>query len=1073
MNIPLYDPEEISLVAKIEPGYSEPVSEGMEDFSSSEDYIYNFVKEQLNSDNISEEKIMEEIQKLIRMKFDKKDTETDKRKQTVIMEDHERKTELSSSEIFSEMKPISETPTPDMKPTIPEMKSIQGEVSAPLTVEKKSAAKAVQQYQTMTSYSPQISQKPKGISTPYSTPSKKLMKKNFSNSPATETISQPSASIVRSVLNTRIPANIHNQETSPVVKSSSNQSSSSNYGYVFNNENEDSDAQENMIKVPKPNTIDPKEQAVYFLKQLSSSIDQVRESSLQSLLQLLQTKGMSVKELFPTICGEFANILQNFQVQEDTFNLTLLKAIGALHEGGRVFIKPLIKLLKDPMLYIFYDQIVESLFSLGSDSLSELVECASECNSDFDSFVLSHIANHPFVQQHILLGSLIRECKMQPSVVGGFASSESTNKQKKFAVEAIAKLGWRGTPAISTLLEMILTGALDRMLLVVALKTLGIEGEKQLIQLLQHPNPRIRECAAFSFGISTPMNPKLKIIVNAEATTYVTIPRINFVTYRNNQNEDDFFIMLDARDLISNTRRAITDGVFDTISASDYAVSDELTEFILDILYQQKREMGIPNNNKKSSTSTPSSPANAGKYSSAPEGMTTKIDEIEEASLDILRKHLKKQRETSEQADGKTMPNPENDTVNRIILFGGGITALGNALFDTEEVVRITASQTMGKIGLPEIEPIIASLTNALKDPSNRVRAAAVTAIGEILEKENNCGIPLTSSSKSHVANLINLRGMFPLLKDNFYNVRFACCLAMRNIGDKEANRKEISKAAVPILLKILKDGSINRKEVAHTIVSLGDFGTIELMSILKKESINSSKIRTSSAYGISYAQINSPLIDTVVECLFSTSKDKIPLVRRSVVRSLGVLSSRAQNSITYLRPRSLLPFLYNFLKDSEQCVREMAADVLASFGGPHGELLLIEGLLKDPNPLIRASAATGLLKIGPSTIRTLLLALYDKDPMVFKSVTTALETIGVSAIVDCLRMRPKKQKFSVVQAAKEILLCPYILPAKNLKVILQQIIRELDIDNENEDEIYDGMSESDSEFGGGENFQI
>ena len=239
MNIPLYDnKEEISLVAKNEPDFSEPVSEGgLEDFSSAEDYIYNFVKKQLNSDTISEEKIMEEIQKCVRMKFERKETETetDKRKQTVVMEDQERKTELSSSEIYSEIKPISETPTPEMKPSvvdtsIPEMKSIPSEVSAPSTIEKKTAPKAVQQFQTMMS-SPSMFQKPKSISTPsYSSPSKKLMKKNFSNSQATETISQPSASIVRSVLNTRIPTNIHNQETSsPVVKSSNNQSSSSNY----------------------------------------------------------------------------------------------------------------------------------------------------------------------------------------------------------------------------------------------------------------------------------------------------------------------------------------------------------------------------------------------------------------------------------------------------------------------------------------------------------------------------------------------------------------------------------------------------------------------------------------------------------------------------------------------------------------------------------------------------------------------------------------------------------------------------------------------------------------------------
>jgi HEAT repeat protein len=77
-----------------------------------------------------------------------------------------------------------------------------------------------------------------------------------------------------------------------------------------------------------------------------------------------------------------------------------------------------------------------------------------------------------------------------------------------------------------------------------------------------------------------------------------------------------------------------------------------------------------------------------------------------------------------------------------------------------------------------------------------------------------------------------------------------------------------------------------------------------------------------------------------------------------------------------------------------------MAAEMMSN-AGPHGELLLIEGLLKDANHVIRASAAHGLGHVGPKTIRTLLLALNDKDPMVLKAVTEAIESIGVPAIVE------------------------------------------------------------------------
>ena len=54
---------------------------------------------------------------------------------------------------------------------------------------------------------------------------------------------------------------------------------------------------------------------------------------------------------------------------------------------------------------------------------------------------------------------------------------------------------------------------------------------------------------------------------------------------------------------------------------------------------------------------------------------------------------------------------------------------------------------------------------------------------------------------------------------------------------------------------------------------------------------------------------------------------------------------------------------------------------------GPQGELLFIEALSKDSNPLIRLSGAKGLAKIGVSTIRTLLCGLYDENPNVRKVV--------------------------------------------------------------------------------------
>lgn len=104
---------------------------------------------------------------------------------------------------------------------------------------------------------------------------------------------------------------------------------------------------------------------------------------------------------------------------------------------------------------------------------------------------------------------------------------------------------------------------------------------------------------------------------------------------------------------------------------------------------------------------------------------------------------------------------------------------------------------------------------------------------------------------------------------------------------------------------------------------------------------------------------------------------------------------------------------------------------------------MLIEGLLKDVNPVIRASAAHGLMLVGPKTIRTLLLALHDKDPKVIKAVATAIEKIGLAAIIETIKVRPRKQRESIVASAKEVLHSPFPLGAAI--DILNEIIRQLD----------------------------
>lgn len=126
--------------------------------------------------------------------------------------------------------------------------------------------------------------------------------------------------------------------------------------------------------------------------------------------------------------------------------------------------------------------------------------------------------------------------------------------------------------------------------------------------------------------------------------------------------------------------------------------------------------------------------------------------------------------------------------------------------------------------------------------------------------------------------------------------------------------------------------------------------------------------------------------------CLIEYS-DKKADIRKAAITSLDILRKKASNNtdqVTYLKAKSMLPFLYNCLLDRDRPVRNCAVLAIANFG-PQGELMFIEGVTKEANPNIRLECAKGLGKIGPTTFRTLLLTLHDPHPAVVEAVCTAI----------------------------------------------------------------------------------
>ncbi|OMJ91342.1 hypothetical protein SteCoe_6137 [Stentor coeruleus] len=147
---------------------------------------------------------------------------------------------------------------------------------------------------------------------------------------------------------------------------------------------------------------------------------------------------------------------------------------------------------------------------------------------------------------------------------------------------------------------------------------------------------------------------------------------------------------------------------------------------------------------------------------------------------------------------------------------------------------------------------IVPALAQDALNGSGQIRNMAALAIGRL---------------GTEVSKAIN--DLLILLKDEFWKVRSAACISIASAGPSVAN------IAIPVLLKILKEGSINRATVAETIVRLGVQGEKIMIDILNKEPLSNIIFRTSIIKALGKANVNNNNIDYVIETLYKLSIDR------------------------------------------------------------------------------------------------------------------------------------------------------------------------------------------------------
>ena len=327
------------------------------------------------------------------------------------------------------------------------------------------------------------------------------------------------------------------------------------------------------------------------------------------------------------------------------------------------------------------------------------------------------------------------------------------------------------------------------------------------------------------------------------------------------------------------------------------------------------------------------------------------------------------------------------------------IKSLFKHLSDKNEKVQTACAISLGQIALPETLPFIDNFISILKSQSTSNNPpfliALIWMIGRCAEG--------TSSSLIYDP-------LICFLYHKMWKIKRATLYALSCFGDK------ISDKALPHLVKLLRETPISKNLIAEAIIKMGQKGEDTLLSIISQENTDTNyKLISAIIRAFSFCDITTPNIDFILECLFRQSNSVSQPVRKNALYTINTLAHKAnetnllkpsfnnnnKQAIVYLNYKNIIPFYYDKLKDKNNDIQSYAIYCIKNFKA-QGELVFIEGLINDPNPIVRANCGCGLVECGVHSIRTLLnYGLFDKNESVRKTIEKRiLEKMNVNDII-------------------------------------------------------------------------
>lgn len=683
---------------------------------------------------------------------------------------------------------------------------------------------------------------------------------------------------------------------------------------------------------------------------------QVRLGALVALYIMLKKYSSEISEEHKGILIEkIVALLQNYNQQEEIFLVACLE-ICSLY-GPIDILSDNLGLICMFITDFDFPKLQKATFnclmSMGYEGIKSLVDLASKDYQDYQSYILNNLIQTPHIQKNIIIKALINEVY-------------SNNSQRR--TNALAALNRMhdlvNDPDTLEKLEYFFNEPkIKKDYISSILRTSGPEGEAILLnELRTNKDFAVRAAIANSFSYRLPKYQnylEMRLDKNDTYSISKNLPG-SFCTYHGN-----------IAPFIENKNLTIEE----LISASEYQEFNETENTLENIQENTSTQEEYLEVNTRDFFAALQRMLFMGVDHSSPQlvhnGFPNSLDNIDLKASD--NNLIEQNFQFFDLSNVKATVDQSNeilqvDDAGRYYVSDEAVKGLVRCLKDYSAKVREAAVTSLGIIGYPEALPAVDGLVDNINDEDVNVRSKIIWAIGRTAQGLGNQIIPFI------------LEGA----KSNMWKVKKASLYTLGQLGDRCAQY------VCPYLVKLLKESPINKQIVAQTLVRLGLEGESVLLKIMGEEPDSNYKLKSAIIRAFSLADINSTNADFIIEYVFRQGKNGNPIVRREALFTIKVLADKAEEKLTYLKRRNVIPFYYDKLKDKDLGIQRNAIACIVGLG-PQGELIFIEGLTRDPNPIIRSNCAIGLAELGVHTLRTLLVGLHDENAEVRKVVERAI----------------------------------------------------------------------------------